>query len=84
MKADLPAPQLLIDVRDLSIRFAQANGGQPLVRGVDLSIRAGECVALVGIADLFLDGESRQLRDIVEKRPELACIDLFSVDLFSH
>ncbi len=37
----------LVDVRGLSIGFGQA-AGTPLVRGVDLSIRAGECVALVG------------------------------------
>ncbi|WP_414449324.1 ATP-binding cassette domain-containing protein [Burkholderia sp. 22PA0099] len=38
----------LVDVRGLSIGFAHAAGAAPLVRGVDLTIRAGECVALVG------------------------------------
>ncbi|CAG9274460.1 Peptide/nickel transport system ATP-binding protein [Paraburkholderia unamae] len=38
----------LVDVTGLSIGFDDVNGGRPLVRGVDLSIRAGECVALVG------------------------------------
>ncbi len=41
-------PRVLVEVRDLSIGFERAAGGAPLVRGVDLSIRAGECVALVG------------------------------------
>src|SRR5205823_2153522 len=34
----------LVDIRNLSIGF----GGPPLVQGVDLIVRAGECVALVG------------------------------------
>ncbi|QGZ64726.1 ATP-binding cassette domain-containing protein [Paraburkholderia acidisoli] len=38
----------LVEIAGLSIGFADANGGRPLVRGVDLTIRAGECVALVG------------------------------------
>jgi len=40
--------RLLVDIRGLSIGFANANGGAPLVQGVDLTIRPGECVALVG------------------------------------
>lgn len=39
---------LLIDIKNLSIGFAGANGGHPIVSGVDLTIRRGECVALVG------------------------------------
>jgi len=38
----------LVDVAGLSIGFADVDAGRPLVRGVDLTIRAGECVALVG------------------------------------
>jgi len=38
----------LVDIKGLQIGFAHANEGHPLVRGVDLSLRAGECVALVG------------------------------------
>ncbi|MCC0806078.1 ABC transporter ATP-binding protein [Methylobacterium sp. W2] len=34
----------LVDIRNLSIGF----GGPPIVQGVDLVVRAGECVALVG------------------------------------
>jgi len=38
----------LIDIAGLSIGFRHANGGAPLVRDLDLTIHAGECVALVG------------------------------------
>ncbi|WP_269465719.1 ATP-binding cassette domain-containing protein [Paraburkholderia caribensis] len=48
MKHDFSTARTLVDVRGLEIGFADANDGQPLVRGVDLTIRAGECVALVG------------------------------------
>jgi peptide/nickel transport system ATP-binding protein len=48
MKTDFNAARTLVDVRGLEIRFPDANDGQPLVRGLDLRIRAGECVALVG------------------------------------
>ena len=41
-------PRTLVDVAGLSIAFAGVDNGRPLVRGVDLKIRAGECVALVG------------------------------------
>ncbi|MGE8474242.1 MAG: ATP-binding cassette domain-containing protein, partial [Paraburkholderia hospita] len=48
MKNDFSTARTLVDVRGLEIGFADANDGQLLVRGVDLTIRAGECVALVG------------------------------------
>jgi peptide/nickel transport system ATP-binding protein len=48
MKNDFSTARTLVDVRGLEIRFPDANDGEPLVRGVDLTIRAGECVALVG------------------------------------
>jgi len=41
-------PQALVEVHNLSIGFAGANGGKPLVRNVSFSIRPGQCVALVG------------------------------------
>jgi len=47
-QTDRPIPRPLVDIRGLSVRFPLANGGKPLVRGVDLTIHAGECVALVG------------------------------------
>lgn len=34
----------LIEIRNLRVSFA----GQPVVRGIDLDIRRGECLALVG------------------------------------
>ncbi|WP_375464959.1 dipeptide ABC transporter ATP-binding protein [uncultured Methylobacterium sp.] len=39
---------LLVDVQGLSIGFASAGAGAPIVQGVDLALHAGECVALVG------------------------------------
>lgn len=48
MKNDFSTARTRVDVRGLDIRFPDANDGEPLVRGVDLTIRAGECVALVG------------------------------------
>ncbi|WP_454917399.1 nickel ABC transporter ATP-binding protein NikE [Xanthobacter sediminis] len=38
----------LVDVAGLSVAFERVNGGRPVVDGVDLLIRPGECVALVG------------------------------------
>src|SRR5450830_1063007 len=40
--------QPLVDIAGLHIGFRHANGGAPVVRGIDLCLRAGECVALVG------------------------------------
>ncbi|WP_454564156.1 ABC transporter ATP-binding protein [Pseudomonas sp. AIG] len=37
-------PEHLIEIRDLRVAF----NGQPVVHGIDLDIRPGECVALVG------------------------------------
>jgi len=37
-------PEPLIEIRNLRVSFA----GQPVVRGIDLDIRQGECLALVG------------------------------------
>ncbi len=42
------AQQPLVEITGLNIGFRHANGGAPLVRGVDLTLHAGECVALVG------------------------------------
>jgi peptide/nickel transport system ATP-binding protein len=42
------ADDVLIEIRGLSIGFAGANDGAPIVDGFDLTIHRGECVALVG------------------------------------
>src|ERR1700720_3878228 len=39
---------VLVDIESLSVGFAEANGGAPIVRDFDLKIHRGECVALVG------------------------------------
>ena len=41
---ELPMSEQLIEIRNLRVSFA----GQPVVRGIDLDIRRGECLALVG------------------------------------
>jgi peptide/nickel transport system ATP-binding protein len=41
-------PKPLVDIEGLSISFAGANGGKPIVADLDLKIYPGECVALVG------------------------------------
>ncbi|MBC9876571.1 ABC transporter ATP-binding protein [Bradyrhizobium sp. INPA01-394B] len=38
----------IVEVRGLSIGFAGANGGKPIVTDFDLTVSPGECVALVG------------------------------------
>jgi peptide/nickel transport system ATP-binding protein len=42
------AKRPLVEIAGLSIGFRHANGGTPLVRNLDLTLHAGECVALVG------------------------------------
>jgi peptide/nickel transport system ATP-binding protein len=48
IKAPKESKAPLVDIAGLQIAFPHANGGAPLVRGIDLRLRAGECVALVG------------------------------------
>jgi hypothetical protein len=44
---DTPAVKWpLVEIAGLNIGFRHANGGAPLVRDVDLTLHAGECVAL--------------------------------------
>ena len=43
-----PAPEILLDVRDLHTEFATSNGIVRAVDGVSWDVRAGETVALVG------------------------------------
>lgn len=44
----IDARQPLVEIAGLSIGFPHANGGLPLVRDLNLTLHAGECVALVG------------------------------------
>jgi len=43
-----PAPPLVFDIQDLRVTFATPDGPVRAVRGVSLSIGAGECVGIVG------------------------------------
>ena len=59
------ADDVLIDIRGLSIGFAGANGGAPIVDGFDLTIHRGECVALVGESGSGKSITARSLLNLV-------------------
>lgn len=63
---------LLVDIAGLSVGFTDANGGTPLVSGVDLAIRRGECVALVGESG---SGKSITARSLLNLSGDGAILD---------
>ncbi len=71
-KIEKSARDALIDIQGLSIGFAATNGGLPIVRGVDLTIHAGECVALVGESG---SGKSITARSLLHLAGEGSVID---------
>ena len=67
-----PPQQTLIDIRGLSVGFASVNGGSPVVHDVDLTIRAGECVAIVGESG---SGKSVTARSLLNLAGEGAIVE---------
>ena len=59
------ADDVLIDIKGLSIGFAGANGGVPIVDTFDLTIHRGECVALVGESGSGKSITARSLLNLV-------------------
>jgi peptide/nickel transport system ATP-binding protein len=47
-QAKSPAPDPVLSIRDLTVRFHTPRGDVHAVNGVDLDVNAGECLALVG------------------------------------
>jgi peptide/nickel transport system ATP-binding protein len=63
---------VLVDIESLSVGFAEANGGAPIVRDFDLQIHRGECVALVGESG---SGKSITARSLLNLAGDGARID---------
>jgi len=78
MTGAMHEPKTLVDIRGLTIRFPGANGGEPLVHDVDLSIHAGECVALVGESG---SGKSLTARSLLGLAGPHAVIDASQFDI---
>ena len=67
--------ELVVDVRGLSTRF----GAQQVHRGLDLQVRRGELVALIGGSGT---GKSVLLREILGlHRPDAGTVRLLGTDL---
>lgn len=75
--AAMPAPELVIDARDIVTRF----GKQVVHNGLDLQIRRGDLVAMIGGSGT---GKSVLLREIIGlHRPDSGSVNLLGTDVWT-